>query len=1280
MKTARKFNLLAFALVLGAMLGAEADEVVRWYDSAQKVTWGYVVTNGEATISTPNFWDSSARDACKGDIVVPSRIGPDGPDGAATYPVRDMAPGLFRNCKNVTSVKLPKGIRRVAYQAFYFDSGSTITNVTVGEGCLEIGKEAFTRCGKLETVNIPNTVTNIGTGAFSMCRTLPRIDIPGSVKVIGDSAFAACDALEGATLGDGIETIHADAFMNCLSLAAVDIPSSVRHVGDRAFCGCGALASATLREGLETIGFCAFNQCESLRSVSIPPSVVWVGERAFEGCPDSIFDKETVPGVCLLSGWAVGVDGPLGAIDLSGVNDVADGLFKNCRDVTSVAFPPGMETLGSSMFDGCTQLESVWLPAALKSIESYAFQSCEKLESVSIPSGVTNIGQNAFAFCRKLAGAALPAGLAAMGDNAFDGCTNLTSLTIPASLKRIPMGAFENCTSLTNVTVEEGVEIIGNASFYGCRALPAFTIPDSVKVVEDIAFENCTFLDTDTIANVELADGWIVGSSQPNLTEVTVPGDVRGISECAFSYRNNLTNAVVEEGVAVIPFQAFAFDAKLTDVALPASLVEIGRQVFCGCRSLVEVYVPSNVVVIGEEAFASCSELQKVYLPISLKGKVNETSLVNGSFNAQILYYRPDGSLEPPPDPPILEPDVETWAVTFNPCGGVLEEGAESVVEVERGSAIGTLPVPTRVGYAFGGWYTAKTKGTKITTKTKVTKNVTYYARWTIRKYKVAAAVNTKAGGAVSGAGTKAYKSKVTLKAVPKTGYVFVKWVNLDDADAPWPSALKYRQPSVSFTMGAANVSVKAVFAKKSADAAPVLAVAPAEDWYVEDAPGREISVAAESLSYPTVTVKGQPAGIGLVRVPGTDCEYVLKMTDASKMKPGVYTAKITAKNRAGKSVAKSVRIVAPNSSAAIANGLIAGLETSTLSPYIVDGGMKTKWTLADLGVEVFATNGWKLVSVTGLPAGLSWNGSAIVGAASKVGVYTVTFKMQKKAGSGKKAKTYTSTATATFQVAALLPAALAGTYNGFANTVFDAPDEGDGDEGAAEGGDEEEHVVYTPIVDGWASAAKVTVTTAGKITAKIGGVTLSGAGFDSESNGVYTVTLKKTQKITKGRLKGGTNVWVAELMIDTTAGWDACQMTGDYYTYNTKMPSMTAPARISAQRNPFALDQAKAVATAVSQFGTKGVAKFKAKSVKGQDHSYDLVPGTGLAATAKANGTVTLAGKIGSTSVSGMATLEVSGTGTATARFFSGKFVIEVVYALEGGEVVSASGRVWKK
>ena len=1297
---------LSFFVVMGLAAAAFGDDD-RWYDSAQRVNWGFTVENGEATISTPGFWDQNARDNCKGDIVVPSRIGPDGPNGAKTYPVRDMAPGLFHDCTKVTSVRLPDGIRRVAPNAFYFDRNSIITNIVVGEGCLDICENAFLRCEKLVSLNIPNTVTNIGENAIQLCYALPRIDIPGSVKTIGDSAFSACDALEAVTFGDGIEIIGADAFMNCSSLLAADLPASVRSIGDRAFSGCNQLASATLREGLEKIGFCAFIQCESLVSVSIPESVTWVGERAFQQCPDSIFDKTTVPGVCLLSGWAVGVDNPFGAIDLFGVNGVADGLFKDCRDVTSVVLPPGIETLGDSMFSGCRSLEAVSLPAALKSIESYAFQSCQKVQAVNIPSGVTNIGQLAFGYCEKLAAVALPDGLAAMGDNAFDGCTNLTSLTIPASLKRIPMAAFENCTSLTNVTVEEGVEVIGNASFYGCRALPAFTIPDSVKVVEDIAFYGCAFLDTNTIANVEMADGWIVGSSQPNLTEVTVPGDVRGISECAFSYRNNLTNAVVEEGVTVIPFQAFAFDAKLTDVALPASLSEIGKQVFCGCRSLVSIYVPSNVVAIGEEAFASCSALETVYLPVALTGKVNEANLVNGSFHAKVRYYNPDGSLVPLPDPdPDPDPEVETWTVVFNPNGGEFEDADDAEREVEKGTAVGELPVPVRTGYSFGGWWTAKTKGTKITASTKITKNATYYARWTIRKYKVSAAVNSKAMGAVSGAGTKAYNTKVTLKAAPKKGHVFVRWELTGSEDTPWPSVAKTRQPSVSFTLGAADVSVRAVFAKASADAAPVLTVASSDDWYVEAEPGREIRVEADSLSYPAVTVKGAPAGIGLVRVADMDdATYVLKVTDASKMKPGVYAAKITAKNRAGRSASRSVRIVAPNSTAAIGAGLISGLKTSTLDPYRPAGGMKTKWTPADLGAEVFATNGWKLASVTGLPAGLKWNGTAIVGTATKSGVFTVTFTMKKTVKTGKKTKTYTSTASATFVVDALLPADLAGTYNGFANTNYadeaESEDEGEG----------EEFGVYAPIVDSWASAAKVTVSAAGKITANIGGVAITGDGFDSVSNGVYAVTLKKTQKIAKGSLKGKSKVWEAYVEIDTTVAWDGMQLVGWYRTYTTGIPSMSAPSWITCQRNAFGGSaEAKAVAAAVA-----GVWRFTPKSVKGEGWVYDLLAGgKALSVTVKSNGASTLAGKIGSLKASGSATLvaspiemvEVEPTvhqatlvprqatlrcsgecddpvlvarRTATARFFVGKFIVEMFYTLQEGAVVSVSGRVWK-
>ena len=1293
----KRLVAMAFATAFSTCVALGDDG--RWYDSEQGLSWGYTVTNGEATISTPGFWDSNARDICKGDIVVPARIGPDGPGGAVTYPVRDMKPGLFRNCKNVTSVRLPDGMRRVADSAFYFDSGSTITNVTVGSGCLDIGENAFCRCHSLATVNIPDTVTNIAMNAFTMCRALPRVDIPGSVKTIGNSAFSACSALEAATFGDGIEVIEDDAFMNCGMLASADLPSSVTSIGDRAFAGCSTLASVVLREGLESIGSAVFYSCKSLAAVSIPQSVTAVGENAFDLCPDALFDSASVSGVRVLSGWAVGADSPDGYIDLSGVRGIADGLFREQRNVTSVALPAGMASIPRYLFYGCLALEGANIPSTVGSIGDYAFASCSVLVAAGIPSAVTNIGEYAFAYCKKLKGVSLPGGLSTMGANAFEGCEDLTSLAVPASLKRIPMGAFENCTSLTNVTVEEGVEVIGNASFNRCIGLDSFAIPDSVKVVEDIAFGGCRFVDTNTIANVEIVDGWIVDASTENLTEVVVPGDVRGIANNAFDNCRKLTNAVVEAGVAKIPDYAFNCATTLADVSISGTVEEIGASAFCNCDSLVEAWVPSNVVTVGDGAFASCTALETVYLPVSLQGKVRESNLIDGSFNAVVRYYNPDGSLEPLPVPgPAPDPEVETRAVSFNPNGGEFDDARDALRDVEKGAAVGELPVPSRVGYGFAGWWTAKTKGTKITAKTKVTKNVTYYARWTVKKYKVSAAVSAKAAGSVSGAGTKAFNSKVTLKAAATKGYVFVKWENLDDPDTPWPSAEKCRQPSVTFKQGDGAVSVMAVFAKKAEDGAVSLAVGPDDVWHVDGDPGREISVVADSLSYPSVSVKGQPSGVGLVRVPDTDCEYVLKVTDASKTKPGVYTAKITAKNRAGKSVSKSVRIVAPNSSAAIDAGLISGLKTSTSDPYLVDGGMKTRWTPEDLGVEVFATNGWKLVSVTGLPTGLSWNGSAIVGAASKAGMYTVTFTMKKttKNAKGKKV-TLTSVATATFRVDALLPDELAGTYNGFGNASIETV-----------GGDEE-NPVYAPMVDGFASAVKVTVTTAGKVTANVCGVSLSCNGFDSVSNGVYSVALKKTQKVAKGALKGKTKVWELHLDIAPDAAWDSSQLVGEFHTYMMELPSMSAPTLVLAQRNPFALADAKEVAAAVVASGKKGAKGFVVSKAYDEDYAYTLdcaecmVGGVKAAvtATAKASGTVALAGTIAKTKVSGSAVLDVSPeveetyedydefdnpinvsvlVRTATARFFTSKFVIEIVYTLEDGEVADVSGKVWKK
>lgn len=73
---------------------------------------------------------------------------------------------------------------------------------------------------------------------------------------------------------------------------------------------------------------------------------------------------------------------------------------------------------------------------------------------------------------------------------------------------------------------------------------------------------------------------------------------------------------------------------------------------------------------------------------------------------------------------------ANSYTVYLNANGGSCGTSSKSVT---YNSSYGTLPTPTRSGYAFNGWYTAKTGGTKISSSTKYTTvgNITLYARWT---------------------------------------------------------------------------------------------------------------------------------------------------------------------------------------------------------------------------------------------------------------------------------------------------------------------------------------------------------------------------------------------------------------------------------------------------------------------------------------------------------------------------------------------------------------------
>lgn len=54
---------------------------------------------------------------------------------------------------------------------------------------------SFSKCSRLNKINIPPTVKTIGEGAFWQCKSLKKKTLPKNLKSIGFSAFADCKKL-----------------------------------------------------------------------------------------------------------------------------------------------------------------------------------------------------------------------------------------------------------------------------------------------------------------------------------------------------------------------------------------------------------------------------------------------------------------------------------------------------------------------------------------------------------------------------------------------------------------------------------------------------------------------------------------------------------------------------------------------------------------------------------------------------------------------------------------------------------------------------------------------------------------------------------------------------------------------------------------------------------------------------------------------------------------------------------------------------------------------------
>ena len=610
----------------------------------------------------------------------------------------------FSDCSGLTSLTIPASVSSIGAYAF---SGCTgLTSITLPDSGIIVGERAFSGCSGLTSLTIPASFSGLGAYAFAECTGLTTISI-GTATIV-DGAFAGCAALVSVSISEGVTSIGSCAFDGCSSLASLVLPASLTDIGDDAFRNCtalrnltvpacvtaregihfaaafygeevllsvlitgegalvgdafagyGMLGNVTIGEGVTAIADGAFSNCRRMESVLLPDSLETIGQGAFSSCgalprDDAGVQYESAARRLLIDAPETLADSYIIAPSVRFIHPDA---FKDCRELTAVTFPEGLEAIGASAFRDCYALTSAILPETVKVIGEGAFEWCKSLQEVAVPSGVKVFGKSVFSSCSSLQAVTFGEGLEMIGEAAFKGCSALTAVTIPASVTSIGAAAFKECTGLTSVSIPTGVTVLASELFAGCTGLTSVTMPEGLTAIGISAFDGCTGLTSVTIPEGVTTIGGNAFARCAGLTSVTIPEGVTTLGEGAFRECSHLVSVAIPEGVTTVEHALFYGCAALTEVTLPEGLKTIGHSAFDSCTQLSEVLIPSTVEEILNAAFSSCSRLRSIVIP---EGVIHIGDQAFSGCNNLVSITLPDGL-------------ITIGSVAFRGCGSLSE-------------------------------------------------------------------------------------------------------------------------------------------------------------------------------------------------------------------------------------------------------------------------------------------------------------------------------------------------------------------------------------------------------------------------------------------------------------------------------------------------------------------------------------------------------------------------------------------------------------------------------
>lgn len=321
-----------------------------------KYTWCFSFTknlDGNYDVEVKNSDNFIDKIEIPNEIIIPSHY--------KYVPVTGIRELAFRGCSNVTKIVLPDSVTAIRSSAF--EGCSSLVDVNIPNGVTYIGYNAFKNCSSLVDITIPDCVTDLKFGAFNGCTSLVTVYISKSVTVIENTTFKGCSSLVGVVIPVGVTAIEFSAFEGCSNLVDIVIPDTVTYIGTSTFEGCSSITIINIPTSVNYIGSSAFCDCSNINDVTIPNGVTSIESSTFSGC--SNMDRISLPESLTHIGShafafcskLMAITIPYNAKDSSGVTDIDDFAFSECKLLGYLTLPNSVSHIGNGVFSGCVGIK-----------------------------------------------------------------------------------------------------------------------------------------------------------------------------------------------------------------------------------------------------------------------------------------------------------------------------------------------------------------------------------------------------------------------------------------------------------------------------------------------------------------------------------------------------------------------------------------------------------------------------------------------------------------------------------------------------------------------------------------------------------------------------------------------------------------------------------------------------------------------------------------------------------------------------------------------------------